>query len=186
MGSNPFAGSSSAPLPGGGGTYLDSNVNGQPARHVVLLERLSWKAPGFKAKEGAAIEDYQILWTDAPENHKVGASYSIYIGFDKALAKGNCRQHLAEIQTILLEKPVSVQEITDEKLAAAFGVPGFSLATHDPAILKDNPAGYRGLILTCISIKKQNQAKTGEYTVHRFVTPSAEDLKHLREAGYIE
>lgn len=155
-GTNPFGGSANAPLPGGGGNYLGTDSKGQPARHIVMVEKFEYKAPGFKTPQGAAIENFQVLATDS-DNHKVGASYGRFYGFDKLMAKGNCRADVAAFRGVLLGRPPMPAEVTDEMIAAHFGVQGFDLATHDPEVAKLAPAGLRGLVLVAVCYKKDGK-----------------------------
>ena len=118
--------------------------------------KLEWKPPGFKTPQGAAIENFQVLATDA-DNHKVGASYGRFYGFDKLMAKGNCRADVAAFRGVLLGRPPMPAEVTDEMIAAHFGVAGFDLATHDAEVAKLAPAGLRGLVLVAVCYKKDGK-----------------------------
>jgi hypothetical protein len=176
-GVNPFGAIGGAALPGGGGNYLTYGPGKEPARHLVMIENIRYKAPGFKSEQGTVVEDLQILKTDV-ENHKVGASYARVYNLKGVLSMGNFKQDLAAFRTAILGREVPPQEITDVIAQVATGLLPLTVAS-DPELFAASPGGYRGHIVVAVCHHTLTTAKKADFTICSFCTPLPSDLAGL-------
>lgn len=173
---SPFGRIGNAPLPGGGGNYLTFGEDKQPARHVVMIEGIRYKAPGFKSPAGTVIFEYQMLKTDTT-NHKVGATYTRTYNLQGQLALGNVATDLAQIRSAILGRAVQPAEVTPEITEAATGLRALD-ASSDPDFAALGLATYRGQVLTAVCWNKPTQ-KGAEFTACAFSAPTPQDLQGL-------
>lgn len=182
MNGSPFGNAANTALPGGAGDYLTCGPDERAARHVVMIAAMRYRPAGFKSKAGTIIQEYQVLKTDAPENHAVGATKSRVYNLDNNLSLGNFVTDLCAYRSHILGKAITQQSYTqaewDRFCQVATGMLPLTVENDKELFEAVGAAGYRGQVLTSVCLNRPTQ-KGNPFTVCSFSTPTPQDFEGL-------